>query len=172
MTSPSANAGFWPSLDLFLSYTRTKNESPYRFGAQESDNLGYGYRVNWNIFDRLQTVSGRGQAKARARVAEYGLEQARLDAQLEVRQIYNNLVEARERASLSRETIIQAEEALRLAQERFRVGAGTTLDAITAQVNLAKARGDEVQAICDYLINAAKLDRAVGRAVRYVGSGS
>lgn len=168
----SANAGFWPSLDLFLSYTRSKNESPYRFGAQESDNLGYGYRVNWNIFDRLQTLSGRGQAKARERVAAYGLEQARLDAQLEVRQIYNNLVEARERASLSRETIIQAEEALRLAQERFRVGAGTTLDAITAQVNLAKARVDEVQAICDYLINAAKLDRAVGRAVRTVGSGS
>jgi len=168
----AANAGFWPSLDLFLSYSHAKNESPYRFGAQESDNLGYGYRVNWNIFDRLQTLSGRGQAKARERVAEYGLEQARLDAQLEVRQIYNNLVEARERASLSRETIIQAEESLRLAQERFRVGAGTTLDAITAQVNLAKARVDEVQATCDYLINAAKLDRAVGRAVRYVGRGS
>ncbi|MHB8078700.1 MAG: TolC family protein [Candidatus Krumholzibacteriia bacterium] len=168
----AANAGFWPSLDLFLSYARSKNESPYRFGAQESSNLGYGYRVNWNIFDRLQTLSGRGQAKARARVAEYGLEQARLDAQLEVRQIYNNLVEARERASLSRETIVQAQEALRLAEERFRVGAGTTLDSITAQVNLAKARGDEVQAICDYLINAAKLDRAVGRAVHYVGSGS
>jgi outer membrane protein len=168
----AAQAGFWPSLDLFRSYSHSKNESPYRFGAQKAEDWSWGYRVSWSIFDRLQTVSGRSQAKARERAADYQLQQARLDAQLEVRQIYNSLVEARERASLSRETITQAEEALRLAEERFRVGAGTTLDTITAQVNLAKARSDEVQAVCDYLINAAALDRAVGRAVRYLGSGS
>lgn len=168
----SAASNLWPSVDLFVNYSRYKNESPYRFGAQESDNLGYGYRLNWNIFDRLQSLTGRAQAKARARIAEYTLEQARLDAQLEIRRIYNTMVEARERASLSRETIVQTEEELRLAQERFRVGAGTTLDIITAQVNLARARSDEVQAICDYLINAAQLDRAVGRPVHFAEAGS
>ena len=168
----AAQAGLWPSLDLFGSYSHSKNESPYRFGAQKADDLSWGYRVSWSIFDRLQTWSGRSQARAQERAADYQLQQARLDAQLEVRQIFNSLIEARERASLSRETITQAEEALRLAEERFRVGAGTTLDTITAQVNLAKARSDEVQAVCDYLINAAALDRAVGRAVRYLGSGS
>ncbi len=168
----SASSNLWPSLDLFLSYSRYKNESPYRFGAQESDNLGYGYRLNWNVFDRLQSLTGRSRAKAGVRVAQYALDQARLDAQLEIRSIYNSLLEARERASLSKETIGQTEEELRLAQERFRVGAGTTLDIITAQVNLARARSDEVQAICDWLINAARLDRAVGRTVRFVGTGS
>ncbi len=168
----AASAGLWPSLDVFLSYSRYKNESPYRFGAQESDNLGYGYRVNWNVFDRFQSWTSRAQAKAQQRIAEYSLEQARLDAQLEIRQLYNALVEARERVSLSRETITQAEEALRLAQERFRVGAGTTLDTITAQVALASARADEVQAICDWLIVSARLDRAVGRPVRYLGGAS
>lgn len=168
----AAGSGLWPSLDVFLSYTRYTNESPYRFGAQESDNIGYGYRVNWNIFDRLQSWTGRNQAKARARMAVYNLEQSRLDAQLEVRRLYNSLVEARERARVSRETIVQAEEELRLAQERFRVGAGTTLDRINAQVNLTRARADEVQAICDYLINAARLDRAVGRASEILEAGS
>lgn len=166
----AASSNLWPSLDLFANYSRYRNESPYRFGAQESDNLGYGYRVSWNIFDRLQSWTGRSQARARARIAEYSLEQARLDAQLEIRRLYNSLVEARERARVSRETIVQAEEELRLAQERFRVGAGTTLDRINAQVNLARARGDEVQAICDYLINAARLDRAVGQAVGPAGA--
>ena len=32
-----------------------------------------------------------------------------------------------------------------------------------AEVNLATARGEEVQAICDFLINLIQLDRAVGR---------
>ena len=52
---------------------------------------------------------------------------------------------------------------MRLAQERFRVGAGTQLDRITAEMNLASARAEEVQAVCDYLIARARLWRAVGR---------
>ncbi len=168
----AAGSGLWPSLNLSVNYDRSKTTSPYIFGSQQADNLSYGYQVNWNIFDRMQTLTGRSQAKAQQRIAEYSLYQARLDAQLEIRQLYNAIVEARERAQLSHETIAQADEALRLAQERFRVGAGTTLDIITAQVNLSTARSDEVQAICDYLINSAKLDRAVGRPVRYLGGAS
>ncbi len=159
----SANSGLLPSLTLFASYTRYKNESPYRFGAQESDNLQYGYSVDWAIFDRMQTLSGRSQAKARERIAEYDLTQKKLDVQLEVRRLYNSLAEARERISLSRETIEQAREELRLAQERFKVGAGTTLDRINAEVNLAQAQADEVQGICDYLTYSVQLDRAAGR---------
>lgn len=159
----SATANLWPRLDLFVNYTRYENESPFRFGAQKSDNLAYGYQLNWNVFDRYQTLAGRSQAKARERIAEYNLDQARLDVQLEVRQIYNLMMEARERVSLTRETIISAEEELRLAQERFRVGAGTMLDRITAQVNLASARADEVRAVSDFLVASLQLDRAVGR---------
>lgn len=159
----SANAGLLPQVNLFGSYSRSSNESEYRFGAQDSDSKSWGLQVSWDIFDRYQTLAGRSQAKARERIAEYTLEQAQLDAQLEVRQLYNSLIEARERISLSRETIANAEEELRLAQERFKVGAGTTLDTITAQVNLAQARGDEVQALSDYLIASLQLDRAVGR---------
>lgn len=159
----SAAAGLWPSVDLFARYTKYENESPFRFGAQKSDNLSYGYQVNWNVFDRLQTLTARSQAKARQRIAEHSLDQARLDVQLEVRQLYNVQVEARERVSLARETIVNAEEELRLAQERFRVGAGTMLDRITAQVNLATARGDEVSALADFVAASLQLDRAVGR---------
>ncbi len=56
---------------------------------------------------------------------------------------------------------------MRLATERFRVGAGTALDIIVAQTNLANSRGQEVQAMCDFLIGEAKLDRAVGRISVY-----
>ncbi len=168
----SASSGFWPSLDLFWSYSKYTNESPFRFGAATSDNLSYGYQVSWTLFDRLQTWTQRSQAKASARIAEYNLNQAQLDAQLEIRRLYNSLLEARERTGLSRETIVQAQEELRLAQERFRVGAGTSLDRITAEVNLATARASEIQAICDFLIAQAQLDRAIGRLPEGPSSGS
>ncbi len=159
----SAGGNLLPRVDLFARYSKYENESPFRFGAQKSDNLSYGYQVNWNVFDRYQTLASRSQAKARQRIAEYSLDQSMLDIQLEVRQLYNAQVEARERVSLARETIINAEEELRLAQERFRVGAGTMLDRITAQVNLATARGDEVSALADFVVVGKQIDRAIGR---------
>jgi outer membrane protein TolC len=159
----TATSGLWPSLDLSARYSRYDNESPYRFGSQTSESISWGYSVNWNVFDRLQTWTSRSKAKANARIAEYELDQARLNVQVEIRQLHNALVEARERAGVSRETIVQSEEELRLAQERFRVGAGTTLDIIVAQANLANARGQEVQATCDFLMARAQLERATGR---------
>ncbi|MFO7654552.1 MAG: TolC family protein [Candidatus Krumholzibacteriia bacterium] len=165
----TATSGLWPRLDLFLDYTRYNNESPFKFGAQQSENWRYGYQVSWNFFDRFSTVAGRGRAKAQARMAEYALDQARLDAQLEVRQLYNTMVEAREKAKVSRETIAQAQEELRLASERFRVGAGTALDQITAQVNLASARAEEVRAVVEYLAAEVQLERAVGRFSAFSG---
>lgn len=166
----TAAGNLWPQINLNGSYTRYQNESPYRFGGQESESFSYGYSVSWNIFDRMRTLNGRSRAKANARIAEYQLQQARMNAQVEIRQLHNSLVEARERANVSRETIEQSREELRLAQERFRVGAGTALDVIIAQVNLANSRSQEVQARCDFLIARAKLNRAVGRPVWQAGS--
>jgi outer membrane protein TolC len=159
----AASGTFWPRLDLFARYDRNYNESPYRFGSQESESWIWGGQVSWDVFNRLQNFTSRSQAKARARIAEYQHEQAGLDAQLEVRQFHNAMREAIEKNKVSDETIVQAQEELRLAQERFRVGAGTQLDRITAEVNLASARAERVQSVCDYLIARARLWRAVGR---------
>jgi outer membrane protein len=164
----TATAALYPSVNLFGRYSRSDNESPYKFGSQVSNSTTYGYSINWNIFDRMRTWTGRGKAKANVRIAEYELEQARMNVQVEIRQLHFTQLEASKRAAVSRETIIQSQEELRLAQERFRVGAGTTLDVILAQVNLANSRGQEVQAMCDFLIAKSKMDRAVGR-VRYPG---
>ena len=56
-----------------------------------------------------------------------------------------------------------------MASERFRVGAGTTLDIILAQTNLANSRAQEVQAMCDFLISQTRMYRAVGRTNAWVG---
>ena len=159
----AATGALWPRLDVYGRYQRAYDESPYKFGSQESEAWLWGAQVSWDIFDRFQNWTGRSTAKAQARISEYQQEQVQLDAQLEVRQFHNAMREAIEKHKVSTETITQAEEDVRLAQERYRVGAGTQLDRITAEVNLAAARADEVQAVCDYLIARARLWRAVGR---------
>jgi outer membrane protein len=76
--------------------------------------------------------------------------------------------EARERLSVSREGVVSAREDLRLAQEKFRVGAGTILDTVIAESDLTRARANEVEAIVDYLIARARLARATGRPLSEV----
>jgi outer membrane protein len=159
----AATGAFIPRLDVYARYSRSYDESPYKFGSQESQSWLWGGQVTWDVFNRFQNFTNRSQARARARIAEYQHEQAALDAQLEVRQYHNAMREAIEKHNVSTETISQAEEELRLAQERFRVGAGTQLDRITAEVNVASARAEQVQAVCDYLIARVSLWRAVGR---------
>jgi len=159
----AASGALLPRVDAFGRFSRSNNESPYRFGSQTSESWVFGAQASWDIFNRYQNWTNRSKARAQARIAEYQMQQAELDAQLEVRQFHNAMRNAMEKHRVSQETIVQAEEELRLAKERFRVGAGTQLDRITAEVNLASARADEVQAVCDYLIARVQLYRAVGR---------
>jgi outer membrane protein len=159
----AATGPLLPQVNISADYRRANDESPYKFGSQTSQSFSWGGQVSLAVFDRYQSWTRRAQAKAQARIADYNLQQAQLDAQLEVRRFHISMTEAKERLAVSRETITAAEEDLRLARERFRVGAGTQLDRIAAEVALAQAKADEIQAICDFLTARLQLYRAVGR---------
>ena len=55
-----------------------------------------------------------------------------------------------------------AQENFRLAQGRFDAGVGTILELTDAQLALTQAQNTESQALADYRIALARLDRAVG----------
>lgn len=156
-----ARSGYWPSVQVFAQYSRSSSETPFRFGAQENTSFAYGIQGSWSIFDRWRTQQRTRNAVAAQRRAEYQLRQNQLDVELEVVNLWNNLTEAIESYQVSVVSVEQSQEDLRLAEERFRVGAGTALDVITAQVNLAQARRDLV----DAQINAIKFDRQLQRAI-------
>ena len=63
------------------------------------------------------------------------------------------------------ETVTQAKENLRLAEERYRVGAGTVLETFQATASLTAAQAQLIEARVDYLVNRADLQRATGRKV-------
>jgi outer membrane protein len=160
--------GRWPTISAGASYrwsdrTFPENDRLYFFGSEYS--WGLGVQLNWDIFDRFATKSDIQRAKAERRIAEEELKQSKLDAILEVKQLYLVLTEGEERIRVSEETVAQAEENVRLAEERYRVGAGTMLETIEAGAILQEVQGNLVNAKCDYLIAKADLLRATGREV-------
>ena len=59
-----------------------------------------------------------------------------------------------------------ARDQLRLAQDRYRLGAGTSLEVSDAQNAVQRAEGDYVNAVYDYHKAVAALEAAVGRPLR------
>jgi outer membrane protein TolC len=62
----------------------------------------------------------------------------------------------------SQQTVEEAAEALRLANNRFKAGSATQLDVLTSQVALTQARTNQVQANYNYLVAVATMRKAMG----------
>lgn len=121
-----------------------------------------GVQVTWNIFDGFLTQGRIKQAKALYQGSQVDVDNEVRDIELEVRTDYSNFIEARETLESQKKVQEEAEEALRLARARNDAGTGTQLDVLTAQTELTQARSTQVQALHDYDVARARLERAMG----------
>jgi outer membrane protein TolC len=162
----AAKGGWLPTVGASFGYVWNDRKMAENLNFFKEEYLWsvIGY-ISYNLFDQFVTSSNVKTARANHRIAEYSLENARLQAIREVKSIVFMLREARERISVATETVDQAMEDVRLADERYRVGAGTMLETIDAQVALTQAKANVIDAKCDYLIAAADLVRATGRRI-------
>jgi outer membrane protein TolC len=66
------------------------------------------------------------------------------------------------RIEVTQQAVVQAEENYRMNVERYREQVATSTEVLDAQTLLTKAKSDYVQALGDYSIYRARLDRAMG----------
>ena len=88
--------------------------------------------------------------------------QQRQAVELEVRQAFLNVQSAAEELAGADAVITQAAEALRIANVRFQSGVGTNLEVLNAQTAASEAEAGKVQALFNYNLARATLERAVG----------
>ena len=96
-----------------------------------------------------------------------GLHEGLGDGEAEARPLaaVAGLLQAVELLEAQKKTVEEAEESLRLAEARFRAGSGTQLDVLSAQTALTEARSNEIQALHDYNVAIATLERVTGMTV-------
>src|SRR5437879_4443566 len=136
------------------------------YGAQRADmneiwelNLS----LNWTLYDGGNRIARYREARANLDAAQARVKASELDISREVEQSINNVIEADERIQAAQVAVASAQENFRLAQGRFDAGVGTILELTDAQLALTQAQNTEAQALADYRIALARLDRAVGR---------
>lgn len=64
--------------------------------------------------------------------------------------------------AVSQKVIEQAEENFRISEERYKESVATSTEVLDAQTLLTKAKSEYANALGDYNINYAKLQRATG----------
>lgn len=157
----SAKAGYKPSLQVFAGYGSKSSEFT-RDLSEELHGWEAGAQLNWSIFDGMLTKGRVREARALQQRAEEEIEDVTRKVELEVRTAWSFFVEAREVLESQKKVQELAEEALRLAIARAGAGSATQLDVLDAQTSLTEARTTQVQALHDYAVAVAQLERAMG----------
>lgn len=161
----NAKAGYKPSLQVFAGYgTKSSQFDPDL--TEELHGWEAGAQLNWNIFDGFLTQGRVQEAKALRRRTDEELAEAERQVDLDVRTAYSRFVEAQELLKSQEKVQESAEESLRLATARADAGTGTQLDVLGAQTALTEARTTQVQAVHDYAVARARLERAMGQTIR------
>ena len=149
-----------PSLNLYYNarYFDT------RFGdfTDETVEWSYGASLNFSVFDGFTKWANIRRAEATAVEGRRAVSSKRREVLLAVRRAWLDLEVARRSIEVARDAVRSSEEDLRLAQERFKIGEGTVLDVIDAQVNLTRSRTDQVTATYDAYLATSSLRNAVG----------
>lgn len=121
-----------------------------------------GIGVQWAVFDG-------GQSRKRAASLERtkrATQQQRADASsliaLQVRQTWLGLHEARQRVDVTAGAAAQADESLRIAQERYRAGLGTQTQLLEAETLRVRALKNRDDAVLDASLAQLRLARASG----------
>lgn len=158
----TAKSGRKPTIGLFGGYG-ARNSS---FGSDfynEVSGWTAGVQLNWELFDGFLTQGKVQQAAALYERARIELDDTTRRIELEVRTACSNFLEAKEVLESQKKVQEQAEEALRLANVRSEAGTGTQLDVLNAQTALTEARATRIQALRDYAVARARLERAIGQ---------
>ncbi len=157
-----ANSNYKPSVQLVGGYGARNSELLSSDPGHGVSGVTAGAQVSWSIFDGFLTKGKVQQAKALQQGSRVDVDNEIRDIELEVRTDYSNFIEARETLESQKKVQEEAEEALRLATARNGAGTGTQLDVLSAETSLTQARSTQIQALHDYDVARARLERAMG----------
>ena len=120
--------------------------------------------MTFPLFEGLSTAYSVNQNKAQLRATVENSEVLRQNVTKEVEQAYLDVKSGWELIRASKKALEAARENLRLAWGRYQAGVGTIIEVTDAQVQFSQADLNFVQALYDYRVFEARLDKAIGKA--------
>ena len=159
----AAQSEYFPAISLVGNYGRFGDTASLS-GTQYKDTESWQVMAvaNWNFWEWGKTKYRVDAGKARENQA---LDQSReLNDQiaLEIKNAFLVLQEAESQIAVSKKVIEQAEENFRIAEARYKERVARSTEVLDAQTLLTRAKAEYANALADYNIAHARLQRAMG----------
>ncbi|MFA4916092.1 MAG: TolC family protein [Syntrophales bacterium] len=147
---------YYPVLVGNAAYNWSGEEFPLDSG------WSVGATLSFPIFSGFSTKYQVAEANANFNILKANQESLRQNVLLEVKQAYLNLKDAEERIPTAELTVKQAEENFEIANGRYAAGVGNPIEVTDAEVALSNAKASYIQALYDYKVAQASLEKAMG----------
>lgn len=157
-----AKAGWLPQISASANYTFQSDNASNMINSRHSL-WNVGVQASIALFDGFSTKAKVDQARTQYNQARLAKDDVSDQVAVDIKQACLNLKESKTVIDSQRDSVIEAAEALRLANVRFDNGVGINLDVLDAQTSLAQVEQNLAQGIYDYLMAEAQLDRVMGR---------
>jgi outer membrane protein TolC len=154
----TARAEFLPKLNAFSSW----EEDNEGFLTRGGNNWTAGVSLSINIFDGGANRSRLAAARFRQSQAQAQAAQMAAAVKLQVREAYLNLATAQQRVEVSQRARSEAEESLRIIQNRYEAGLATITDVLQVETTQTNTQLNYLNALSDYRLSYAALELATG----------
>ena len=159
-----AESGWYPQIYLAGDYYYARPNQRI-FPAEDKFNGTWDVSVglSWDIWNWLATSDQTEQAEAQLEQVKDGYKSLKDGISLEVTQYYLNLLKAKEKVLASEQSVHQAEENYRVTNETFKNGLALNSDLLDAEFALLQAKTNYIQALADYELAKAGLEKSIGK---------
>ncbi|MCS5489662.1 TolC family protein [Algoriphagus limi] len=169
----SAKGAFYPSLgvgaNIFSNYVdrAAPGQEPDPFRTQIENNLSQSVNLSLNIpiFTQFNNKSNLQRARVQRQLAEVAELEAKNQLRQDIETAYNQALAAERSYQASLTRVESLEESLRIAQQRFDLGAINSVDFQVAQVNYFNAQSDLLNAKYTYIFRVKVLDFYLGNPI-------
>jgi outer membrane protein len=158
-----AQSDYLPSLSVVGNYTRF-GDQPSVSGSDYKDMESWYVMAvaSWNFWEWGKTKFRVDASRARENQAIDAAKELNDQITLEIKNAYMLLQEAENQITVSEKVIEQAEENFRISEERYKERVATSTEVLDANTLLTRAKSQYANALGDYNINYARLQRATG----------
>ncbi len=154
----TARSSLLPQVSAHAAFEADRQHFYDRGGANWLVSIG----LRWNLFNGFSDKARIEEAKSLVRQSEAEQERMSSAIRLQVRRAYADLRAADQRIEVARASVAEAEESLRITQNRYETGLSNVTDLLRTETAVLEARTRHLAAIHDQRIAAAMLELAAG----------
>jgi outer membrane protein len=137
----------------------------YRTNSVPNDlvwDWNFGITLSVPLFSGFSSPNQVSEQRANLKNLISQEETLKLNIRLEAEQAYLSQKQAAEQVRVTQKAVEQAQENYDLASGRYQVGVGSPLEITDAEVQLANAKANYIQALYSYKVAEAKIEKAMG----------